>query len=93
MRCRVPLRKSLLVRLLAASILVAVCSVAATAWPAVDTTSREIQQERVQILSEDAGIYEALLGYAATHRTWDDASPWPDPPPRPPRRSRPRHRR
>ncbi|MFJ8473541.1 ATP-binding protein [Kitasatospora sp. NPDC094011] len=75
MRRRVPLRKSLLVRLLAASILVAVCSVAATAWLAVNTTSREIQQERVQTLSEDAGIYEALLGYAATHRTWDDAGP------------------
>ncbi|GAB2701226.1 HAMP domain-containing sensor histidine kinase [Kitasatospora kifunensis] len=73
MRRRVPLRKSLLVRLLAASILVAVCSVAATAWLAVNTTSQEIQQEQVQTLSDDAGIYETLLGYAATHQNWDGA--------------------
>ncbi|WP_327069874.1 HAMP domain-containing histidine kinase [Kitasatospora sp. NBC_01250] len=75
MRRRVPLRKSLLVRLLAASILVAVCSVAATAWLAVNTTSHEIQQEQVQTLSDDAGIYETLLGYAATHQNWDGAGP------------------
>ncbi|MDH6113620.1 two-component system sensor histidine kinase BaeS [Kitasatospora sp. MAP12-15] len=75
MRRRVPLRKSLLVRLLAASILVAVCSVAATAWLAVNTTSQEIQQEQVQTLSADAGIYETLLGYAATHQNWDGAGP------------------
>ncbi|MDH6577471.1 HAMP domain-containing sensor histidine kinase [Kitasatospora sp. MAP5-34] len=73
MRRRVPLRKSLLVRLLAASILVAVCSVAATAWLAVNTTSQEIRQEQVQTLSGDAGIYETLLGYAATHQNWDGA--------------------
>lgn len=75
MRRRVPLRKSLLVRLLAASILVAVCSVAATAWLAVNTTSQEIQQERVQTLSDDAGSYETLLGYAATHHDWDGVGP------------------
>ncbi|MDH6132327.1 two-component system sensor histidine kinase BaeS [Kitasatospora sp. MAA4] len=74
MRRRVPLRKSLLIRLLAASILVAVCSVAATAWLAVNTTSQEIQQEQVQTLSGDAGIYETLLGYAATHQNWDGAA-------------------
>ncbi|TQF04432.1 HAMP domain-containing protein [Kitasatospora acidiphila] len=75
MRRRVPLRKSLLVRLLAASILVAVCSVAATAWLAVNTTSQEIQQEQVQTLSGDAGIYETLLGFAATHQNWDGIGP------------------
>ncbi|MGC0312119.1 ATP-binding protein [Kitasatospora acidiphila] len=75
MRRRVPLRKSLLVRLLAASILVAVCSVAATAWLAVNATSQEIQQEQVQTLSGDAGIYETLLGFAATHHDWDGAGP------------------
>ncbi|MGW2087357.1 sensor histidine kinase [Streptomyces sp. NPDC001880] len=68
---RLPLRKSLFGRLLAASALVAACSVAATAWLAVQTTSGAIKQEQGQNLTADARIYNTLLGYAAGHPTWD----------------------
>lgn len=70
-RARLPLRKSLLGRLLTVSALVASCSVAATAWLAVQTTSGAIRQEQGQNLSADAKIYNTLLGYAATHRGWE----------------------
>ncbi|MGW1125964.1 sensor histidine kinase [Streptomyces sp. NPDC002526] len=70
-RRTVPLRKSLFARLLAVSALVAACSVAATAWIAVQTTSGAIRQEQGQNLAADARIYHQLLGYAAAHPTWD----------------------
>ncbi|MFC4034361.1 sensor histidine kinase [Streptomyces polygonati] len=70
-RARLPLRKSLLGRLLTISALVASCSVAATAWLAVQTTSGAIRQEQGQNLSADAKIYNTLLGYAATHPGWE----------------------
>ncbi|WP_326769099.1 HAMP domain-containing histidine kinase [Streptomyces sp. NBC_01591] len=70
-RTRPPLRKSLFGRLLAVSALVAACSVAATAWLAVQTTSGAIKQEQGQNLTADARIYNTLLGYAAGHPTWD----------------------
>ncbi|WP_327371329.1 HAMP domain-containing sensor histidine kinase [Streptomyces sp. NBC_01217] len=70
-RARLPLRKSLFGRLLAVSVLVAACSVAATAWIAVQTTSGAIKQEQGQNLTADARIYNTLLGYAAAHPTWD----------------------
>ncbi|THA67085.1 HAMP domain-containing histidine kinase [Streptomyces sp. A0958] len=65
------MRKSLFARLLAVSALVAACSVAATAWLAVQTTSGAIRQEQGQNLTADARIYHRLLGYAAAHPTWD----------------------
>ncbi|MFI6948508.1 sensor histidine kinase [Streptomyces sp. NPDC050422] len=70
-RTRLPLRRSLFARLLAVSALVAACSVAATAWLAVQTTSGAILQEQGQNLTADARIYHSLLGYAAAHPTWD----------------------
>ncbi|TQJ52844.1 HAMP domain-containing histidine kinase [Streptomyces sp. NBC_00080] len=69
-RTRLPLRKSLLGRLLTVSALVASCSVAATAWLAVQTTSVAIRQEQGRNLSTDARIYDTLLGYAAGHPDW-----------------------
>ncbi|WP_370148221.1 ATP-binding protein [Streptacidiphilus sp. EB129] len=60
---------------MATSVLVAVCSVAATAWLAVTSTSHAIQQQQGQALSDDADIYSTLLGYAATHRTWGGVAP------------------
>jgi two-component system sensor histidine kinase BaeS len=74
-RNRVPLRKSLLVRLLATSILVALCSIAATAWLAVQTTTKAIEREQGQSLSSDATVYDTLVGYAAGHRNWKDVAP------------------
>ncbi|MFI1830032.1 sensor histidine kinase [Streptomyces sp. NPDC020412] len=68
---RLPLRKSLLGRLLAVSALVAVCSVAATAWLAAQTTSGAIKQEQGRNLTNDAVIYRTLLGRAATNAQWD----------------------
>ncbi len=70
-RARLPLRRSLLGRLLAVSALVAACSVAATAWIAVQTTSGAIKQEQGQNLTADARIYDTLLEYAARNPTWE----------------------
>ncbi|MEU0409446.1 HAMP domain-containing sensor histidine kinase [Streptomyces griseorubiginosus] len=72
---RLPLRRSLLVRLLAASITIAVCSVAATAWLAARTTTSAIQQEQGQVLADDAQIYDTLIGYAAEHTDWSAVTP------------------
>ncbi|MFD4788835.1 ATP-binding protein [Streptomyces sp. NPDC058459] len=71
----VPLRRSLLVRLLAVSALVSVCSIYATAWVVVHATAVVLGQERGQALAEDARIYDSLLGYAATHSGWDGVGP------------------
>lgn len=70
-----PWRLSLKVRLLGGMILVAVCSITATAWLSVQGTTGSIQQERGQELATDAHIYDTLLGYAATHPNWDQAGP------------------
>ncbi|MFF4586477.1 sensor histidine kinase [Streptomyces sp. NPDC001388] len=67
---RIPLRKRLLVRLLFASVLIAVCSVAATAWLAVATTTRALREEQGQALADDMDILAELSGYAAGHRDW-----------------------
>ncbi|MFF3248738.1 ATP-binding protein [Streptomyces sp. NPDC002870] len=74
-RRKAPLRKSLLARLMATSVLVAVCSIGATAWLAVQTTTRAIQQERGQVLADDASVYNELVEYAAVHRDWDAVGP------------------
>ncbi|WP_407699002.1 sensor histidine kinase [Streptomyces katsurahamanus] len=70
-RRRLPLRKSLLGRLLAVSALVAFCSVAATAWLAVQTTSGAIEEQQGQNLSDGARIYDRLREHAATRPDWD----------------------
>jgi two-component system sensor histidine kinase BaeS len=61
---------SLVGRLLATSVLVALCATVATAWLAVQSTTRAIRHEQGQSLAADQGVYELLLGYAATHRDW-----------------------
>ncbi|GAB1640160.1 sensor histidine kinase [Krasilnikovia sp. MM14-A1259] len=72
---RIPLHRSLLLRLLVTSITVALCAVAATAWLAVRTTSRAIQQAQGRSLADDGRIYDRLLGYAATHSGWAGVDP------------------
>src|SRR4051794_8622684 len=69
------LRGSLLVRLLALSVVVSVLSIGGTTWLAIRATTPAIQQERGQALTDDAKIYDALLGYAATHPDWTDVGP------------------
>ncbi|QDQ16476.1 HAMP domain-containing histidine kinase [Streptomyces spectabilis] len=68
-----PVRKSLLTRLLAVSVLVSVLSIAATAWLAAQTTSGAIRQEQGQVLADDARIYDRLLGLAASAPNWRGA--------------------
>ncbi|MFE7892985.1 sensor histidine kinase [Streptomyces sp. NPDC057412] len=70
MNRRIPVRKRLLVRLLVASVLIALCSVAATAWLAVATTTRALREEQGQVLAEDMDVLARLSGYAATHADW-----------------------
>ncbi|MEU0969152.1 HAMP domain-containing sensor histidine kinase [Streptomyces sp. NPDC005917] len=70
MRARIPWRKRLLVRLLFASVLIAVCSVAATAWLAVTTTTSALEQEQGRDLAADNKILAQLSGYAADHADW-----------------------
>jgi two-component system sensor histidine kinase BaeS len=70
-----PRRRSLVLRLSVVSLLIALGSIAATAWLAVQTTTRAIQQEQGQALSDDATIYTELLGFAAANHTWDQAGP------------------
>ncbi|GAA2256563.1 hypothetical protein GCM10010402_09960 [Actinomadura luteofluorescens] len=65
------MRHSLLVRLVASSVLIAVCSIVATAWLAARSTSGEIRQRQGRTLARDARINDALLGYAAGHPRWD----------------------
>ncbi|HEV7973586.1 HAMP domain-containing sensor histidine kinase [Amycolatopsis sp.] len=72
------MHRSLLVRLLAVSALVAVCAIAATAWLAARTTSGAIQQEQGQALADDSKIYQGLLGYASKHQNWADVGPLVD---------------
>ncbi|OLF06598.1 sensor histidine kinase [Actinophytocola xanthii] len=63
-------RHSLLTRLLAMSVVVAGCSVGASAWLAAQSTSGAINQEIGESLATDAEIYDLLLGHAATHVNW-----------------------
>ncbi|MET7279865.1 ATP-binding protein [Kribbella sp. NPDC005582] len=63
-------RRSILVRLLAGAVLIALCSIAATAWLAARSTTVAIQEQQGQALADDAKVYNTLLEYAATHRNW-----------------------
>jgi two-component system, OmpR family, sensor histidine kinase BaeS len=66
--------RSLFVRLLTSSAVVAVCSITATAWLAAESTSGAIQREQGQTLASDARINNSLLGYASRHPDWSDVA-------------------
>lgn len=74
----VPMHRSIVVRLLATSILVAICAVVGTAWLAVETTTQAIRQEQGRSLADDRHVYDVLTGFAATHRGWDGVAPMLD---------------
>ncbi|MET7695434.1 HAMP domain-containing sensor histidine kinase [Streptomyces sp. NPDC005483] len=74
MSARIPLHKRLLVRLLITSGLIAVCSVAATAWLAVATTTQALREEQGQALADDMDVLAELSGYAATHPDWSEVA-------------------
>ncbi|WP_250034420.1 sensor histidine kinase [Paractinoplanes maris] len=71
---RVPLRHSLVTRLLVTSVLIAVAAIAATAWLATRTATRAITQEQGRSLTEEKGVYDLLVGYAAMHGDWSGAT-------------------
>ncbi|MFG2935957.1 sensor histidine kinase [Streptomyces sp. NPDC048282] len=71
MRADVSLHRSLLMKLLAASVVIALCSVTATAWLASRTTATAIRHDQGQALSDATDIYDTLVGYAAAHRDWN----------------------
>ncbi|MEC3893275.1 sensor histidine kinase [Nocardiopsis sp. LDBS1602] len=73
-RRRASLRHGLLFRLLAGSSLVAVCSITATAWLAVQRTSESITDQQGETLTVDTHIHDTLVGYAATHSDWTEVS-------------------
>ncbi|MFJ6727438.1 sensor histidine kinase [Streptomyces sp. NPDC091281] len=73
-RARLPLRRSLMFRLLASALLIAVCAICATAWLAVRSTAAALHQQQGQVLTDDAEVYRKLMGYAATHRDWTGAT-------------------
>ncbi|WP_394613231.1 sensor histidine kinase [Lentzea sp. JNUCC 0626] len=66
--------KSLLVRFFLFSLVIAACSIAVTAWLASQATTGAIRQEQGEALETDAQIYDALVGYAASHQDWSQAS-------------------
>ncbi|WP_030441852.1 sensor histidine kinase [Actinoplanes subtropicus] len=72
---RVPLRHSLVTRLLLTVIGVLIVAVGATAWLATQTATRAIRQEQGRSLADEKGLYEVLVGYAATHPDWSGAGP------------------
>ncbi|NYH52889.1 two-component system sensor histidine kinase BaeS [Nocardiopsis arvandica] len=70
-RRRGALRHSLLARMLASSVLVAVCSITATAWLAVQGTSESLTVQQGETLAVDTRIHDTLVAYAAAHPEWD----------------------
>ncbi|MEU8660949.1 sensor histidine kinase [Actinoplanes philippinensis] len=70
---RVPWRHSLVTRLLATSVLIAIAAIGATAWLAVRTATRAISQEQGRSLTDDKGVYDMLIAYAAVHPDWSEA--------------------
>ncbi|MEV0615351.1 ATP-binding protein [Nonomuraea sp. NPDC050404] len=68
-------RHGLRMRLLAGSVLVAMCSIGATAWLSVQSTTGTIQAEQGQSRAIVARIYDGVLAYAATHPRWDGIAP------------------
>ncbi|BFU45244.1 sensor histidine kinase [Krasilnikovia sp. MM14-A1004] len=73
MTIRVPARHSLVTKLLVTSVLIAIAAIASTAWLATRTATRAINQERGRSLTEDKGVYDMLVAYAATHPDWSGA--------------------
>ncbi|MGC5028628.1 sensor histidine kinase [Micromonospora sp. DT229] len=72
---RVPIRHSLVTRLLVTSVLIAIASIAATAWLAARTATRAISQEQGRSLAENTSVYDMLVTYAASHPDWSGVAP------------------
>lgn len=68
------MRSSLLVRLLMASLAVAVCAIAATAYITTRSTTGRIERERSRSLADDLAIRDELAAYATRQPSWDGAA-------------------
>ncbi|WP_307873255.1 sensor histidine kinase [Paractinoplanes ovalisporus] len=53
---------------------IALVAISATAWLAATTTTRAISHELGGAAADQKAVYEALVGYAATHRDWSGAA-------------------
>ncbi|NGY64634.1 HAMP domain-containing histidine kinase [Lentzea sp. NEAU-D13] len=72
------MRRSVFTRLLVVVVLIALCSIAATAWLATQLTKASIAREQGRELASDNKIYATLLSYAAAHRDWSEVDGWLD---------------
>ncbi|MGW6928721.1 HAMP domain-containing sensor histidine kinase [Lentzea sp. NPDC054927] len=70
------MRRSVFTRLLVVVVLIAVCSIAATAWLATQLTQASIAREQGRELASDNKIYATLLSYATGHRDWSEVDGW-----------------
>lgn len=66
----VPWHRSLSVRLFALGSVIALVAVGAATWATVRATTVAVQEEQQESFHADARIYDALVEYAATHRSW-----------------------
>jgi two-component system sensor histidine kinase BaeS len=70
------MRRSVFTRLLVVVVLIAICSIAATAWLATQLTKASIAREQGRELASDNKIYATLLSYATGHRDWSEVGGW-----------------
>jgi two-component system sensor histidine kinase BaeS len=70
----VPWLRSVSVRLFALGAVIALVAVGAATWATVRATTVAVQEEQQESFHTDAEIYDALVGYAATHRSWNGAA-------------------
>ncbi|WP_086664971.1 sensor histidine kinase [Lentzea kentuckyensis] len=61
--------------LLAGTVLVSACSIAATAWLSVQSTTRTLRAEQGREQSGLARVYDAVLGYGVAHPNWSGITP------------------
>ena len=63
--------RSVLIRLLTVSLLVASCSIVATAWLTTRSTRAQFTGDLERTLAGDTSVYNALVDYGTTHASWD----------------------
>jgi two-component system sensor histidine kinase BaeS len=68
-------RRSLRTRLVVLSVILVAGAIATTATIVSLSTTASIQQQYRQDIASDASVYDALLGYAATHSSWAGLTP------------------
>ncbi|MBP2338858.1 two-component system sensor histidine kinase BaeS [Saccharothrix coeruleofusca] len=61
--------------LLAGTVLVSACSIAATTWLSVQSTTETLRAEQGRAQEGLARVHDAVLGYGATHPAWTGVAP------------------